>query len=441
MLMTISQPRIITHSDKIRLTSTIRLEKEAECELRELWFEVEQEYAEYLCDERSDAFLVGMLQYAMRFGYDIKLAAPVTAELLYNLKNHLIPTLCEASSNKWHHPQIMTDITIEPLENASGVGTGMSCGVDSFHATLTHLTNEEGQPKLTHLFINSIGSFDANYGKIFKGAPTKEEIKEATFLRARRIARELDLPLVESDSNIYEVYDHRFFSKIHTFSTAFSVLALQKLWRTYLFAGTWGYADFSLHRHDRKDCAWYDLLTLNCVSTRHLRFYSEGSLKSRVDKTLYIAENSIAQQELHVCIKAIENCGICMKCRRTMLTLDAIGRLGDFSNSFPVDYYRENHNDYLRWLAKKIAKKDAFSMDIYATLLEKGMHLDALQPMIREFEQLETERRKPSKQEAKLLASKKEVRQLKRRINKMQKSASWRLTKPFRKVTKMLKGS
>ena len=37
-----------------------------------LWVEVPEEYGDYLCAERSDAFLLGLLHYALEFGHDIK---------------------------------------------------------------------------------------------------------------------------------------------------------------------------------------------------------------------------------------------------------------------------------------------------------------------------------------------------------------------------------
>lgn len=374
MIMHISKPTIIAYEDKSRLISEIRFDKENEYKVEELWLEVDHQYASYLCDERSDAFLVGMLQYAMRFGYDISCVAPVTKELLYNLENDLIPILCKTSSKKWHRPKITATTALESLENAGGVGTGMSCGIDSFHATLSHLSDVDYKPKLTHLFINDIGSFQVNYNK------DASLVKEEIFARAKKVAKSLNLPLVESNTNIYQIYG--IFGKIHTYSTAFTVLALQKLWKIYLFAGAGDYSSFSLFHHDKIDCAWYDLLSLNCFSTSNLRFYSEGGAQTRGEKTIDIADHPLVQKELHVCFKGIEHCGKCKKCQRTMLMLDGIGKLEAFDKIFPVEYYKENIDDYLTGLADNYVKKDVFAIETYDMFLKNEKYIEKLKSII-----------------------------------------------------------
>ena len=60
------------------------------------WIEVEDEYKEYLCYERSDAFLIGFLNVALRSHHDIICDTPVTEELLYNLNTLFIPALTRA---------------------------------------------------------------------------------------------------------------------------------------------------------------------------------------------------------------------------------------------------------------------------------------------------------------------------------------------------------
>ena len=37
---------------------------------KQVWFETESEYAKYLCYERCDAIVIGLLNYAMRKGQD-----------------------------------------------------------------------------------------------------------------------------------------------------------------------------------------------------------------------------------------------------------------------------------------------------------------------------------------------------------------------------------
>jgi len=343
------------------------LEIDGEC--KTLWFEVSSEYEKYLCYERSDAFLVGTLPWAMRNNHDITCVAPVTEELLYNLNHHLLPILSK-TDKKCYPTRIIAPITSTVLENHGGVGTGMSCGVDSFHAVLSHYKTENESPSLTHLCINNTGSFEAGGNYIGYGV---DKSRQEVYDRARKVAELLGLPLIESDSNIYDVF--KIFVNAHTYTSIFAALCLQKLWKTYFFGSGFEYSDFSLENHLNKDTAWYDLLLLNCFSTRSLRFYSDGACKNRIEKTVFISDFPIVQKYLHVCHWKGYNCGVCRKCRRTMMQLDIYGKLDDFAESFPITYYRENFNSYLLWLAMSYIKNEAVCRSIWQAYLQ-GEHAE-----------------------------------------------------------------
>ena len=53
---------------------------------------VEKDYGKFFSPERADYALVGMIAYALRNKHDIICEAPVTDELLYNIREILIPT-------------------------------------------------------------------------------------------------------------------------------------------------------------------------------------------------------------------------------------------------------------------------------------------------------------------------------------------------------------
>ena len=374
-MLTIHQSEIINVNNKSRLSATIDVDGRQTT----IWFEVENEYKKYLCPERSDAFIVGALQWAMRTGHDITCVAPVTQELLYNLHEHLIPVLFRYSK-KLYQVRIAGPIAPEPIEKCDidGVGTGMSCGVDSFYAVLNHYKNQDEKPNLTHLCVNSTGSFQANPFAREKGGT--EKAKEIIYNSAREIAAELELPLIESDSNIYDVFP--IFVEAHTYTTTFAVLCMQKLWKTYFFASSRDYSYFTLTNHENNDCAFYDLLSLNCFSTRGLRIYSEGSAISRLEKVAFIADSPVVQKHMHCCFVKATNCAICYKCRMTMLMLDVIGKLDNFSERFPIDYYRDNIGDYLAWVEENNKTAHAHAVAIYPHLHEGkyvGAYLKSLQ--------------------------------------------------------------
>ena len=128
---------------------------------KELFFKVDNEYAQYLCYERADAFLIAILPYAMRNNENITSEIPVTEELMYQISEYLIPLLSRYDS-KMSLIQIFAN-TESAIENIGAVGTGISCGVDSFHCILNNIKSKYKNFNLTHLVLNSVGSFHQGY--------------------------------------------------------------------------------------------------------------------------------------------------------------------------------------------------------------------------------------------------------------------------------------
>ena len=84
----IHEPYIEKNADKTKLIAVIdRPNKEP----FSLFYEVDSEYTQYLCSESSDAFLLGILEYAMYWCMNIECTAPVTERLYYQLQNYYIP--------------------------------------------------------------------------------------------------------------------------------------------------------------------------------------------------------------------------------------------------------------------------------------------------------------------------------------------------------------
>ena len=337
----VGRPQLSTVGSNVRVTAQISVGET----VKPLWFEVDQEYGQYLCYERSDAYLVGLLWIAMTNRYDIECEAPVTGELLHQIETWLIPSLVK-NSRVMRAPQIRCDIEEEPMPNAGAVGTGMSCGVDSIHAVKTYYNHSVPSLRLTHLAVYNVGAFGLY--DIDKAEPQFRWQVE----NSRRVAAELGLKLVVGNSNFKQQFftDHRYTC---TYVNMFGVFMLQKLWRTYFYASLGcGTTGFSVLNADRLDAAHYDLLSLDCYSTRNLRIYSEGAALTRFEKTRDIVDFPVAKKHLHVCCQ--DNGGNdskCFKCKRTLLALDALDALDDFGGVFDITYYKKHRNRYLIWLA------------------------------------------------------------------------------------------
>src|SRR5882762_76870 len=106
-----------------------------------LWFKVDAAYQDQVVAERGDAFLVGLLLYAMAQGEDVYINCPVSEKLYYNLSNYLIPALSLA--NPKLRPVKIVPIKLEhtSINAGNAVGTGFSGGVDSFSTIYSHLVD------------------------------------------------------------------------------------------------------------------------------------------------------------------------------------------------------------------------------------------------------------------------------------------------------------
>ena len=377
-MIIIQNPYVDECYEKSRLTCNI-LENNVQ---KQIWFEVQNEFAKYLCYERGDAFLIALIYYAMEKGHDIKSEVAITDELLYNINEYLIPTLHKSDKRL---KNIKIEAPFAPrLNNAGAVGTGLSCGTDSFHAILNNIHSPFPENKLTHVCINNVGSFDV-YS--FYGNEEAQNVKNAIYKKAQNIANELNIPLIQTESNLMtEIPQNHLYT--NTYSSMFAVFCLQKLWKTYFYASVgYGFEAFNLINNSTKDSGLYDLLTLNCFSNKNLRIYSEGGAKTKLEKIKFIADFDITQKHLHVCIKKTKNCGICSKCKRTILVLDSIGKLDKFKNVFDINYYKTHKNDYLKWLCVSHFNKDKMNEPTYQ-ILKKSIPLHVKMLALLEFHKI-----------------------------------------------------
>lgn len=331
-----------------------------EGEVRPVWFEVEERYGRYLCAERSDAFLIGLLNHAQRDGYDIVCEAPVGAQLLYQIRTYLVPSLARNSA-ALYATRIEAEMDATRMRNAGGVGTGISCGVDSLSAVKHHARSPYPGLRLTHLVLNNVGAFLDN----------REQYDWQT-RHAMAFAKEYGFELIVSDSNIVRAFpqDHLL---THTYSSCFAIYAMQRLWDVYFYASSGhDYQEtFDLRDSEKKAADHYELLSLDVFSTRSLKIYSEGAAINRFEKTRELADWPPAQKYLHVCTsQSGGNCGVCPKCLRTLVTLDALGVLQRFDNVFDVLAYEARRTRHLEWLYRQqiVPEGDTMTAPAYRLL-------------------------------------------------------------------------
>lgn len=336
----------------------------------ELWFSTDRKYGNYLCQERGDAFLVAMLLFAMERNIDIRIEDKISQRLIYGIENYLMKSLVKMNNN-YNMIKIECEIALDEIENEQGVGTGISCGVDSFYTINQHIDDKMNKYKLTHLTLFNSGAFGERGGD------------EARFLfndmkgKAKKAAKDIGLPLVWVDSNISEVINMPF-EKTHTFRNLACVLALSKLFKTYYYSSGHSIEYFKLNFSDPSN---YDIINSESLSTDNLEIFITGLLSSRFEKTREIATYLPTYKNLNVCLvtpdninlnynnKEYINCSKCFKCIRTMLTLDVIGKLELYDKVFDLTTYYDNKSKYIAEnIYLMIRAKDEFATEIYKNM-------------------------------------------------------------------------
>lgn len=164
----IGQPYIEEKDGKTFLISNIK--NELENKDINVFFAVEPEFANYLCHEQADAFVVSMLLRAVVTGQDIEVDAPISEKLLHNLRYgviHALTTSLKQNKNIGYNLEILNryknnrgNKSIQVISkkgvvsqnyNGSEVGTGCSLGVDSFSIIKKYLLERKKERKFAQL--------------------------------------------------------------------------------------------------------------------------------------------------------------------------------------------------------------------------------------------------------------------------------------------------
>jgi len=335
-MITISQPRIIKNDSYAQLESDIRIDDS----IQTLFFRVESKYVEYLSPERSDAFLVALLFHALDHGHDLHFVSPISSRLFYQVESTLIDFLISIYPERdMRRISIFSQLAHDTLPTAGAVGTGISCGIDSLAAVARQSDAKFGSMCLTHLCFFNTGS----HGET--GSQEEQQLFEERRKRSITFCDETGYPFVEVISNIHEIVD-RNFGLTHTYRNVSAVLALQKLFSAYYYASAYMAPSFLEHTDDP---AYFEILLLPMLSTQNTNIYSSETSVGRYEKTRLVTEYPLSRKYLNVCNVKNINCGWCNKCLRTMLALESLGKIDEFSEVFDVAEYRNNRSKHLAY--------------------------------------------------------------------------------------------
>lgn len=292
------------------------------------WFDYPIEYKDYICGERCDAFVIALLPYAMKNAYDIKSNLPLSERLYYQIITYYIPIL-KKYQKSFNEIKLEAKTEKSNFNTAKAVGTGISCGVDSFYSIFKHLKDIPQSYRLTHLVSMNVGSFGYIGGE-FSYNWFQEEI-----IKAKKVSLELKLPLITINSNLMEIYQENH-GNSGTFRMAGAILGLQKLFSVYYISAGFDIKSFNIMSEDNDD---YDLFNLMIGSNESTVFYSSGMESTRFERTKYLLEYPVTYDKLTVCLRGNKNCGKCEKCLRTLGTLYTLDALDNYRESFQVDRF------------------------------------------------------------------------------------------------------
>ena len=339
-----------------------------------LWYRVKPEYGKYLCDDRADSFVITFFTFAMRRDLDIWSAYPISEKLWFQLTTQVIPQLAVTSKGIGKEIRIFADTISKPYPNAGGVGTGMSCGVDSF-ATLYEYTElcEIPEYKLTHLTHFNVGAHHGQTGSFNPELQRSLYLKDAAMVQA--FCDEYGYKLITVDSNLTEVINTFFgymeFSIFVSYLNVATVLLLQKLFSRYYCSPAYNLDQFNCGLE--KTSAHYEGWLLPNLSTETTSFYNSNKNWTREDKLKQIVNFPQSYDWLKVCVKSDKNCCKCVKCMRTILGLEAIGKTDLYAKVFDPKIVASSREHLKTYMLCQVKKGDIFHKEIYEEAVKNGM--------------------------------------------------------------------
>lgn len=307
---------------------------------RILWFEVLKPHVKFFNVSVLDPFVLPALVCAMFENKNLKLTGSINSSLAYSISSPLQIILNKLFPELNIVNVILDDVVTSEVSTISkGVGTGFSCGVDSFTALKENYYDQE----IPDFRVNTLAQINHSQSKELD--TTVWESKSDFYSDAARV---VGLPLIFIRSNLY-THSPLAYQKVHTLLNCSAIMSLPGLFSKYYYASSYQFND--LYVKETNDIAHAEPLVLQLISTDYVKFYASSMHLSRTEKTKQILDLDVTTQFLDVCTKNPTNkinCSLCYKCERTMMTLDAYGRLNDFYHLFNLARWKRRRASYIQ---------------------------------------------------------------------------------------------
>jgi hypothetical protein len=304
--------------DRVRLVGEVAYDRRFARSER-IWFEVSERYAANLSGT-GNPWLACLLPLAVTLGEPLSICRPVDRQLYNNVQE-----LMRIWVGWYPHFQIVSveaDLS-DPDRRFAHERTGclFSAGLDSFHTILNYDAAAEAGSHAPIDELIVVWGFDVPIGD----RKAIQRVGDSL----RRIAGDLGKEWVTIGTNLRETRFHQtdFSNMSHASMLIGCVLALETMYSRVLISSSYAHRQlqpWGSHPH-----------TDPLHATTQTKIIHYGAEFSRTEKTAYIAQSEAALRSLRVCEheKSGENCGVCNKCYRTMISLelfDALERCAAF---------------------------------------------------------------------------------------------------------------
>ena len=319
------------------------------CDVQELYFYVDNKYADWLTPDVYDAFLVASIYPAMYYREPIEIEGKVSKKLFHNITNY-VQAIVRDFAPSTHQP---VQINVNGFANAEKgdilhVGTGFSGGVDSFSTLMDRfVTTEDPDYKVDTLFFFHLGQ----YGNVKD--PISWERANNRFAITSNFAREIGVDAVMLNTNLFEFYKPEWEYQAGVLNRIAAVLVFQKVLKRYYISNAYTYGEMIDLAHDRVFLEEFsDPYIMPLLSPTGLAIECDGGQYRRTEKTNRIKDYPLAQLHLNVCVNSTNgkseavNCSHCSKCMRTMMALDSMDALDKFSKVFDIAQYKKHEFSY-----------------------------------------------------------------------------------------------
>ena len=191
-------------------------------DVKEFYFCVDDEYADWLASDVYDAFLVAMLYPAMCYGEEIEIDGPVSKRIYHNIM-HYVQGLTLAYAPHFHYVPIKVKGFADAKKmDTLHIGTGFSGGVDSFSTLADNFFGEEDpEYKIETLFFFHLGQ----YGNVRN--PLSWERANNRYSITRNFAADTGLKALMMNTNMFDFYLPVWEYDAGVFCRISSVLAFQ----------------------------------------------------------------------------------------------------------------------------------------------------------------------------------------------------------------------